>query len=274
MPRKRYSSGKEIREYIELLAQRHNLPPRAMFQSKGRTLSWTADNRWLCEIVETPKGLPEKTIEITADFVIVCPGNFAVPKVPAVRGIERFDGDMFHPARWRYDVTGGDETGTALNRLSDKRVAIIGTGATGVQCVPELAKYARELLVVQRTPAAVAWRDNKTTDKLAWTTRIAHKRGWHRERLHNMQAAVENHPLETKMTAGDGWTDFPAISAIIGSAASVRPDDTDEYFNKLRAIDDERSDRVRQRVADTVENPEMAEVSAHATSRPPLSHRS
>lgn len=264
MPEQRYSSGEEIRKYIELIAERHGLPQRTMFQSRGKTLSWTSDERWQCEIVKQPKGLPREMTVITADFVILCPGNFTYPKLPVVPGIESFRGQMFHPARWRYEVTGGSQARPVMERLSDKRVAIVGTGATAVQCVPQLARYARDLYVVQRTPASVAWRDNRPTNPLTWKNQIANKPGWQRERQENSQAFVEcpDQLPKVKLAAGDGWTEFTAIAAAVGSPANIPPGgmEIDEYFKRLRALDDERSDRIRQRVSDVVNDRDTAEV--------------
>ncbi len=61
------------------------------------------------------------------------------PKLPGIPGIDSFKGHTFHTSRWDYGYTGGDTNGN-LHKLADKRVAIIGTGATAVQCVPTLAK--------------------------------------------------------------------------------------------------------------------------------------
>lgn len=71
---------------------------------------------------------------------------------------------MFRSARWAYDVTGGSPKDPSLTKLKDKHVVIVGTGATAVQILPQLAKWCRHLYVVQRTPASVDVRDQRETD--------------------------------------------------------------------------------------------------------------
>ena len=94
--------------------------------------------------------------------------------------------------RWDYSITGGQPGfSPKMDKLTDKRVAIIGTGATAIQAVPELAKYAKQLIVVQRTPSAVDFRGNKDTDFDAWKAKIATKRGWQRHRADNLQIFTE-----------------------------------------------------------------------------------
>src|SRR5256885_8027278 len=82
-------------------------------------------------------------------------GPLPRPKLPGVPGIETFAGHCFHTSRWDYDYTGGDYEGAPMVKLADKRVGVIGTGATAVQCIPPLARAARELYVFQRTPSSI-----------------------------------------------------------------------------------------------------------------------
>ena len=70
---------------------------------------------------------------IQARFVVMVNGPLNKPKLPGIPGIDRFQGHTFHTSRWDYDYTGGDARGN-LTGLRDKRVGIIGTGATAVQC--------------------------------------------------------------------------------------------------------------------------------------------
>ena len=90
---------------------------------------------------------------------------------PAIQGIETFKGHTFHTSRWDYDYTGGDAYGN-LDRLGDKRVGIIGTGATAVQCVPFVGATAKQLYVFQRTPSSVDVRGNRPTDP-EWAETLA-----------------------------------------------------------------------------------------------------
>ena len=88
------------------------------------------------------------------------------PSLPGVPGIESFKGHTFHTSRWDYSYTGGDSNGRP-HRPADKRVGIIGTGATAVQGVPHVADAAAELYVFQRTPSSIDVRGNRPTDP-AW----------------------------------------------------------------------------------------------------------
>jgi cation diffusion facilitator CzcD-associated flavoprotein CzcO len=84
------------------------------------------------------------------------------------------------------------------------------TGATAVQVVPELAKWADQLIVFQRTPSAVDQRDNRDTDPVEWKTKIATKPGWQRQRNDNFNAFVNNHPQKpADNLVDDGWTRTP-----------------------------------------------------------------
>ena len=103
------------------------------------------------------------------------------PKLPAIPGIEKFKGHTFHTSRWDYDYTGGDTTG-GLHKLKDKRVGIIGTGATAIQCIPHLGQHAQQLYVFQRTPSSVDERGNKPTDP-EWVKTL--EPGWQEYRNHN-----------------------------------------------------------------------------------------
>ena len=96
------------------------------------------------------------------------------PKLPGIPGIEKFKGHTFHTSRWDYNYTGGDTTG-GLHKLHDKRVGIIGTGATAIQCIPHLGEHAQQLYVFQRTPSSVDERNNTPTNP-EWAKTL--KPGW------------------------------------------------------------------------------------------------
>ena len=118
-------------------------------------------------------------------------------------GIEEFEGHTFHTSRWDYDYTGGDHSG-GLTKLADKRVAIIGTGATAIQSVPHVGAHAKQLYVFQRTPSSVDLRGNKPTDK-DWAKTL--KPGWQRERRENFNAMVTGQPMAEDLV-NDGWTEI------------------------------------------------------------------
>ena len=100
------------------------------------------------------------------------------PRLPGIPGVGKFKGHSFHTCRWDYDYTGGGPDG-GLTGLADKTVAIIGTGATAVQCVPALGEGAKQLYVFQRTPSSVDVRNNAETDP-EWAKNL--KPGWQKER--------------------------------------------------------------------------------------------
>lgn len=230
-----------------------------MFQSQGKAATWKSDH-WACEIVEKPKGLEEQTIKISSDYIILGSGTFTYPKIPNVPGTASYTGKMLHTARWRYDETGGSPANPVLDKLADKKVAIVGTGATAIQVIPELAKYAKELYVIQRTAAAVDYRGNRDTDQNEWKNVIAKKKNWQSERAENLQTFTEqSHSLPEKLV-DDGFSGMPSIAATFGGPSDVKPEDTAKHMEALRALDDARADRIRQRTAEIVKDPETAKV--------------
>ncbi len=169
MPKERFSTATEIAEYATLIADRYGLHDKAIFHTWVSGLRWDADDhRWE---VSTSRG-----DKIRARFVVMGTGPASRPRLPGIPGIADFEGTSFHSSRWDYDYTGG-ESGGQLDKLADKRVAIIGTGATGVQIVPHLAKSAQQVYVVQRTPSPILWRGNRETDP-EWFAELTREPGW------------------------------------------------------------------------------------------------
>jgi cyclohexanone monooxygenase len=198
MPTEKYAHGPEILAHCERIACQYGLHDNALFHTEITGLEWDASrSRW---IISTDRG-----DRFTAQFVGMGTGPLHVPKLPGIPGIDEFRGHSFHTSRWDYGYTGGDPAGAPLDRLGDKRVGIIGTGATAVQCVPHLARACRELRVFQRTPSSVDVRGNRPTDP-QWFARIATP-GWQRRWQQNFAAN------QTRGSAGedlvmDGWTDI------------------------------------------------------------------
>ncbi|KAA1242890.1 NAD(P)/FAD-dependent oxidoreductase, partial [Mycobacterium simiae] len=152
IPVERYAKGPEILAHCQRIARHYDLYRDACLQTDVHEIRWdSADSRW---IIRTNRG-----DKIRARFVSMANGYQAKPKLPGILGIQSFRGHTFHTSRWDYAYTGG-----ALENLADKRVGIIGTGATAVQCVPHLAAAARHLFVFQRTPSSVDVRANGPTD--------------------------------------------------------------------------------------------------------------
>ncbi len=144
------------------------------------TAEWDDDEqRWQ---VRTSRG-----DQLSPRFLVTAGGILHKAKLPGISGIEDFEGHSFHTSRWDYGYTGGS-AGSADGRVwRDKRVGIIGTGATAIQAVPQLAAAAKELFVFQRTPSPVGQRDNGPTD-VEWFT--SQEPGWQSERIRNFTQAV------------------------------------------------------------------------------------
>src|SRR5579863_6461674 len=159
IPKERYSFAPEIFAHAQRIGKHFHLYDKACFQTRIKEARWGDEARhWT---VTTDRGDVFKT-----RFVIMSSGPLNKPKLPGIPGIEKFKGHTFHTSRWDYDYTGGDTTG-GLYKLKDKRVGIIGTGATAIQCIPHLGEHAQQLYVFQRTPSSVDERNNTPTDP-AW----------------------------------------------------------------------------------------------------------
>src|SRR4051812_12840722 len=125
MPKRKYSSGEEIRQYSDLVGQKFDLHRRAMFQTRGKSVTWDPKSKsWMCEVIAKPKGQAESPVKFTADYVIISSGGFTYPKVPDLPGLADFKGEMLHTGRWNYDITGGSPDNPVLSGLEGKKVAI------------------------------------------------------------------------------------------------------------------------------------------------------
>ncbi|GMU47050.1 MAG: monooxygenase [Porticoccaceae bacterium] len=162
-PTMKFASGFEIFEYCQKMAEKFGFYDRCLFHTTVEKTLWNESaKRW---VVTTDRGDAMK-----AKFVILANGILTTPKLAKIEGMETFRGDSFHTSRWNYDVP-----------LEGKRVGIIGTGATAVQVIPELAKVVKELYVFQRTPSSVDVRDQRATTEEEIET-WKHEPGWARAR--------------------------------------------------------------------------------------------
>ena len=196
IPKQKYSNAPEILEHSRAIARFFDLYTNACLQTEVTELRWDeTDRRWL---IHTNRG-----DIMRARFVVMANGPLHRPKLPGIKGIETFKGHTFHTSRWDYDYTGGDSTG-GLSKLKGKRVGIIGTGATAVQCVPHLGASADQLFVFQRTPSSIDVRNNRPTDS-EWAASL--QPGWQKERMDNFNALVSGGFAEVDLV-NDGWTDI------------------------------------------------------------------
>jgi cation diffusion facilitator CzcD-associated flavoprotein CzcO len=190
MPTEKYAKGAEIFAHCRRIAQHYDLYRDACLQTEVTELRWdTAHSRW---VVRTNHG-----DAIRARYVAMSNGYLQKPKLPGIEGILEYRGHAFHTSRWDYAYTGND-----LSGLADKRVGIIGTGATAIQCVPHVAKASKQLLVFQRTPSTVDVRGNQPTDP-QWAAEL--KTGWQRHRIENFQLLTAGGDADEDLV-GDAWT--------------------------------------------------------------------
>ncbi|MEV4732660.1 NAD(P)/FAD-dependent oxidoreductase [Saccharopolyspora sp. NPDC049426] len=246
VPKWKYSPGEEIRQHAMAIGRTFDLYRDACFQTGVTELRWD-DGEW---IVRTDRG-----DEMRAAYVVVSNGTLDHPKLPGIPGIESFRGHTFHTSRWDYGYTGGGPDG-GLDGLADKRVAIIGTGATAIQVVPHVARDAARLQVFQRTPSSVDVRDNRPTDP-EWAASL--EPGWHARRRENFQAVVTGQPAEVDLV-DDAWT---ASANVLGKiiATDARADwDVDEWERVEELLDFEKMNRLRARVEEVVHDPATAEL--------------
>ena len=248
MPSLKYAFGPEIFAHAQSIGRHFDLYRDALFQTHVSEIRWDANAaRW---IVGTQRG-----DRLLARFVVVANGPLSRPKLPGISGIRDFEGEKFHTSRWNYDYTGGDTTG-GLTKLADKRVGVIGTGATAVQCVPHLGEAAEHLYVFQRTPSSIDERRNQPTDP-AWVESL--RPGWQQERIANFSTLVSGGFCEEDMV-NDGWTDI--IRNLVGLAAQSGDSDAspEEMERLVELADFQKMEEIRARVDRIVSDPATAEA--------------
>ena len=249
MPSEKYVHAPEILEHCRRIGRHYALYDDALFHTQVTDLRWEAEEkRWR---IRTNRG-----DNFTAQFVGTAPGPLHVPKLPGIPGIESFAGHSFHTSRWDYDYTGGDPRGASLDKLADKRVAIIGTGATSVQCVPHLARACGTLYVCQRTPSSVDVRNNHAIDP-QWFAEISAP-GWQKRWLENFTANQTGQLVDEDLVQ-DGWTD---LAHRVISRISNLPPEQRTVEGMMAAYEDsdfEKMEEIRRRCNDVVEDKATAE---------------
>ena len=251
MPTELYAHAPEILEHCDRIGKQYGLHDNALFHTEVTDLEWDAGaSRW---IVRTSRG-----DEFTAQFIGMGTGPLHVPKLPGIPGIESYGGHSFHTSRWDYAYTGGDPSGAPMDRLAGKRVAIIGTGATAVQCIPHLARACRELLVFQRTPSSVDARGNRPMDP-QWFAGQSAAPGWQERWLDNFAANMSAGELPADDLVNDGWTDLAKrIRGKLSAPRSV-PASFEDLLADFEAADHEKMSEIRARVDAIVADPATAD---------------
>jgi cation diffusion facilitator CzcD-associated flavoprotein CzcO len=248
-PTEWYVRGPEILEHCQRIGKQYGLYENALFHTRVTGLDWDDSARlWT---VRTDRG-----DEFTAQFVIMGLGHLSVPKLPGIPGIETFAGHTFHASRWDYAYT-GDPVGGPLGNLRDKRVAIIGTGATAVQCVPHLATACRELFVFQRTPSVIEVRNNRPIDP-EWFAQIATP-GWQQRWLDNYAANMTSAEQPAEDLINDGWTAMARMWRNAGEGSQPDSDTSEEIRGEYYA-DMEKMGQLHARVEETVKDARTAEL--------------
>ena len=247
IPREKYSRAPEILAHSRAIGEHFDLYRNACFQTEVTELRWDEDDdRW---VISTNRG-----DRMRARFVCMANGPLHRPKLPGIPGIGSFQGHTFHTSRWDYAYTGGDSSGN-LDGLSGKRVGIIGTGATAVQCVPHLGASAEQLFVFQRTPSSVDVRANRPTDP-QWAETL--ESGWQRRRMDNFNNLVSG-VFEPEDLVDDGWTDI--IGKLLVMVRQGRANLTaDGLSNTMEMADFEKMEQIRARVDALVNDPVTAEA--------------
>lgn len=263
IPSQKYVSGEELRTHAERIAEKWKLGARTLFRTTVSDLTWD-DNKmqWIAtaSFSSNEKKQRSCTYTINADFAILANGTLSKPKVPDLPGIDDYTGRMFHTARWDYDYTGGSPAIPAMDRLRTKKVGVIGTGSTAVQVIPQLARWAGELTVFQRTPGAVGLQENRETDHAWWRDNVQLAGPeWQRKRCENFNAFITNPyraSLEEEDLVKDGWTKHPSFSVALGGARNLQAD----FLDLAKKIDKERREIGQQHINSTVRDPATAEA--------------
>ena len=248
MPVEKYTRAPEILAHCRNIGRHFGLYDNACFQTEVTDMVWDEQaKRW---IVHTNRG-----DAMRARFVVMANGPLHRPKLPGIQGVETFKRHSFHTSRWDYDYTGGDPKG-GLAKLKDKRVGIIGTGATAVQCVPHLGEWAKELYVFQRTPSSIDVRNNRPTDP-AWEQSLTP--GWQQRRMDNFNVLVSG-GFQDEDLVNDGWTDIIGNILLLARKKMESGEAVGNPAELMQLADFKKMEQVRARVDSIVQDPTVAEA--------------
>ena len=243
VPSRRYAFGEEIRQHLQAVADRFDLVADALFHTGVTRAVWNDDTgRWT---VHTDRG-----DELSCRYYVLAVGILNLMKLPVIPGMDDYAGRAFHTARWDYGFTGG-APGEPLTNLGDKAVALIGTGASGLQALPPLAAGAEHVYVFQRTPSAIGVRGNRPTDAAFARTLIP---GWQKARMDNFQSIMLGRPVEADLT-DDGWTHHYAA---VQNPPRIKGASIAEFMRRAEELDFGIMEQHRQRIDQLVTDPAVA----------------
>ena len=247
--------GYEIREYCEKIAEKWQL--RGEFGTTVVRSEWDETSKnWAVTLKRQPD-----TFTVRARWLICSTGLVPTPHVPRLNGIEIFRSvagkQLMHTSRWDWEVSGGSQSQPNMAKFADKRVGIIGTGATAVQVIPHVARWAKHTYVFQRSPGYIGPHFQQDTTPELWN-KVAYKEGWQAERMVNFDASFLNHPGWTDLVR-DGWTPIRGLSALIGSSTEfVAPGEEEQHIQNLLEKDRPWTEDMRRRILDEVKDAETA----------------
>ncbi|RMZ68336.1 flavin-binding monooxygenase-like family [Pyrenophora seminiperda CCB06] len=248
MPTTKYASGKELYNHAQKIAKKYDLYSHALLQTEMSSATWD-------EATELWRIQTNRNDDILTKWFIPASGPFHTPKFPEIPGIELFHGKSFHSSRWDYDYTGGCVDNPQLTKLRDKRVGVIGTGATAVQIVPAISTWVKDLYVFQRTPSAVNARNQKATD-YEWVKKLSP--GWQRERMMNFTTVVSGGDVQEDLI-NDGWTEAirstPGFFGIGGDGF-----DSETLAKRQQLADFKKMESVRRHIDEVVKDKATAEA--------------
>lgn len=255
--------GYEIREQCERVARQGNL--RAQFGTTVTHQQWDEDSkRWVVTMTQPhgPEG-ESRSLVVKSQFLICAGGVFPTPQIPRLNGINVFRSSpgkhLIHTARWDWDYSGGSQAEPNMVGFKGMRVGIIGTGATAVQVLPHVAKWADHTYVFQRTPSYVGQHSQRTSTPEEWVA-IANKKGWQVERMANLDACMTREPDAVDLVQ-DGWSQTAGLVALVGGGGDtlVEPGEEAAHERAMLELDFPWTEKMRQRVDDLVKDPATAE---------------
>jgi cation diffusion facilitator CzcD-associated flavoprotein CzcO len=246
VPEWKYAPGEEIRRHAVRIAEKFDLYADALFSTSVTELTW--DDTTEAWIVATDRG-----DRFRATYVITATGTLSELRLPGIPGIETFRGHTFHTSRWDYGYTGGTPDG-GLTGLADKRVGVVGTGATGVQVIPKLAEDAGHLYVFQRTPSSVDVRGNRRTTAQDVG---ADRENWASERRDNFLRLTSGETVEEDLVA-DQWTRSAGLLEKL-LPGFRRQGDRAAFEAAYEVADAAKMNEIRARVERVVTDPDTAE---------------